>query len=110
MHSHGALGGDWAIRFEEAPRNIQRGEFDWRILFYNDDCQSDNDATDLRVKRRRTRTMELVNTLKRDLFLWAGFTTACHRPGPVRAPMNKLMEDLLYCILRETPRVQRLLL
>ncbi|KAK1778023.1 hypothetical protein QBC45DRAFT_170079 [Copromyces sp. CBS 386.78] len=95
--------GQWL--FGEAARKTRPHEFDWKIQVASNICHSENDTLQAQVRERKLRTTELVNGLKRDLCKWSGKRTTNARP-----PMHRLVQGLLYCILRETTGVQRLLL
>ncbi|KAK3501368.1 hypothetical protein B0T13DRAFT_494322 [Neurospora crassa] len=93
--------GQWL--FGEAARKTRPREFDWNIRVASDIWH--NDRLPVQIRERKSRTTELVNDLKRDLCGWSGKRRVDTRPH-----MHELIQGLLYCILRETPQVQRLLL
>ncbi|KAL0465863.1 hypothetical protein QR685DRAFT_128928 [Neurospora intermedia] len=92
--------GQWL--FGEAARKPRPREFDY-IRVISDMWH--NDMLPVQIRKRKSLTIKLVNDLKRDLCKWSGKRTVDARP-----PMHELIQGLLYCILRETPQVQRLLL
>lgn len=95
--------GQWL--FGEAAHKTRPDEFDWNLCVNNGIYRSEDDMLHIQVRERKLRTTKLVNDFKRDLCRWSGKRATFARP-----PMHELVQGLLYCILRETPRVRRLLL